>query len=417
MKSKVTNLSKNTIKIEIEVEKEALLKNKEEALKKFQSQVKVAGFREGKAPLDLVEKEISHDKLLQEILNLSLFISYAQALKENNLNPISDPEIKIIKFVPSDILTYEAVVALMPQVKLGDWKKIKITKKEIKKITESDIQKFLGELQKQKAIFKEVKREAQKKDRVEIDFEGFLDSKPMEGGTSKNHPLIIGEGSFVSGFEDNLIGLKQNQEKEFEVSFPADFREEKLRGQKVKFKVGMKKVEEVILPEIDDKFALNFGVKDLGDLKEKIKQKLEEEENSKEKKRQEEEVLDKLVETSEVEIPEVLINKEIDQEVKNLEQNLQSYGLTLEKYLGDLKMDTEGFKNQVRPQAEKRLKVSFVLKEIGSQERISVSNDEIDRDTQILKEMNPEREINRAEVEGKLFFQKVLEKVLESTSA
>ena len=346
---KQENLPKSQIKLTIEVSKDELTKFIDKAYEKLKGEVKISGFRPGKAPRFMVEKEIGSERFQKEALEIALPETYYQAIQEKKLLPIGPPEIKMVKFVPSDSLVYEATISVVPEFDLGDYKKIiaesKIKPKEAK-VEEGQIEEVIKNLQKQKSQTKEVLRPAQKGDKVEVDFEGFIEGKPVPESSSKNHPLVIGDGVMVPGFEEALIGMGKGEEKEFEVTFPSDFAQKNLAGQKVKFKANLKEISEIKLPEVDDKFAKGLGQKDLAGLKEDIKKSLEKEFLKREETKFESELIEKLISGMQIEIPQFLIDEEIKGMFSEFEQRLAQTGLTLDRYLEQIKKTKEDLKKE-----------------------------------------------------------------------
>ncbi len=384
--------AKSQIKLTVEVSKEELAKFLEQAYEKLKGQVKVSGFRPGKAPRNIVEKEIGSERFQQEALEIALPETYYQAIKEAKLMPIGPPEIKMVKFVPSDALVYEATISVVPEINLGDYKKI-ISQSGIKiknaEVEDKQIEEVIKNLQKQKSETKEVLRESKKGDRVEIDFESFVDGKPIAGGASQNHPLVIGDNVMVPGFEEAIIGMKKSEEKEFNLTFPVDFYKKELAGKNAQFKAKMKQVNELKLPEVNDELAKKLGHKDLTELKKDIKKSLEKEFSSREELKFEGELIEKLIAGIEIEIPQFLIKEELSQMTTDFEQRLAQNGLTLDRYLEQLKKTKEDLTKEWEKEAEKRIKIALILDKIAQEEKISISDKDVENEIKKVLENAP----------------------------
>ena len=365
------------VKLTINVEAELLKKKADEAYKKLAKSIKIDGFRPGKAPRHLVEKEIGQDRFNAEVLDAVIPETYYQAVIQEKLNPVSPPEVKMTKFVPTDDLTYEAVVELLPEIKPPNLAEIKI-KREEPRVVDKEVQDVLDDLAKQLAKHSKVSRAAKMGDRIEIDFEGFVDGLPFDGNKSKNHPLILGQGNLVPGFEDQLVGMKEKEEKEIEVTFPAEYHTGHLAGKKAKFKIKMHEVNEVILPEINDEFAAKVGpFKDLVKLKVDIKKELLNTKVVQEKNRVESEILERIVEKTDIKAPASLVSQEIHRLVHEAENNLARNGLTLEKYFEMTKKTKEELEKELEPEAEKRVKVGLVLTEVAKEIKAEVADKDV----------------------------------------
>jgi trigger factor len=391
---KQESLPKSQIKLSIEVSKDELVKFLDKAYENLKDKVKISGFRPGKAPRYMLEKEIGSERFQKEALDHALPETYYEAIQQAKLLPVGPPEIKLVKFVPTDCLVYEATISVIPEFDLGDYKKI-ISKSKIKtedtKVSDEQINEVIKNLQKQRAESKPVLRPVQKSDKVEIDFESFIEGKPIPGGSSKNHPLVIGDGIMVPGFEDMLIGMQKGEGKEFELDFPKDFYKKDLAGQKAKFKVKINDIQEIKLSELDDEFAKQLGHKNLDELRADIKKSLIKEFEEKEGLRFEGELVDKLVESVAIEIPQFLINEELDRMSASFEQQLTKNGLTLDRYLEQIKKTKDDLRKQWQSEAEKRIKIALLLDKVARQEKIEISDKEIKDEIQKIINQNPDK--------------------------
>jgi trigger factor len=306
---------------------------------------------------------------------------------------LGSPNIDFIKLAPDNDFTYKAVVALIPKIKLCDWKKIKITENEVI-IDDKQIEKTLQELQSARAQEVLEDKEIAQGDKVEIDFDVFRDNVSIEGGEQKKYPLIIGSEHFIPGFEENLIGLKTNGKKEFELSFPKEYHNKNLAGKPAKFKVKVLAVYKRTLPELNDEFASSLGQESFDKLKEQIKHNLEHESHHKEEEKVEIELLDKIIDKSEFDdMPDSLLSAESAKMVQELEQNIAKQGIKFEDYLLHLNKTPEQLTLDFVPQAIKRVKGALVSRQVYFDEKIDIPEAEIDQEIEQAKKMyqnNPE---------------------------
>jgi len=371
-------LADNKIKLTIEVEAGKLALASEAVYAKLAPSVKVPGFRPGKAPKNIVEKEIGSERYEAEMLDILLPESYYDAVIAEQVEVVGSPEVKVLKFVPTDGLTYEATVEIMPEIKLPDIKKISVKREKIK-IADKDVQEVLDDLAKQLAKPTPVERAAKLGDRVEMDFEGFVDGVPFEGGKSLNHPIVLGSGSFVPGFEGQVVGMKADEDRDIEVTFPADYHADNLRGKKATFKVKLHSVEEIIMPELTDDFAAQVGpFKDVAELRADIEKQLIYTKELQERRRVEDEILGKLVEKTKFVAPSSLISQEQHRMLHEAETNLSQQGIGLEQYLSMTKKTKEDMEAEMQPEAEKRVKIGIVLTQIAKDGKYEATDAEIE---------------------------------------
>jgi len=386
------------IKLTIEVEAEILKKASDEAYKKLANQVKIDGFRPGKAPRHIVEKEIGQERLDAEILDKVIPETYYQAITQEKLNPIGQPEVKMIKFVPTDGLTYEAVVELMPDIKLPDISKIKV-KGSVPKVTSEEIEAVIEDLSKQLAKYSRVARAAKEGDQIVIDYDGFVDGLAFEGGKSEKYPFVLGQGKMIPGFEDQIVGMKEKEEKEIDVTFPKEYHANNLAGKKAKFRIKLHEVNEINLPEINDEFATKIGpFKDLPKLEEDIEKELMNTKIIQEKNRVESEILEKISEKINIPLPEGLVHQEIHRVIHEAEHNLSQQGLTIEKYYEATKKTKEDLENELKPEAEKRVKIGLVLSEVAKEIKTEVADKQVHNEIHRRLDQVREEEKKQAEI-------------------
>ena len=314
--------------------------------------------------------------------------TYTESIIKNKIEAIGEPKITITKIAPGNDLEFKAVIAIMPEISLGDYKKsIKgLKKSELEKIKPEEIKKELDILRKSRAKLITVSREARKNDYVEIDFDVFLieeksASRRIEGGKSQNHPLTIGESYFIPGFEENLIGMKANDEKEFDLEFPRDYHKKELAGKPAKFKVKMNLVQEKILPEMNDDFAKSLGkFENLESLKKSVFEGMEIEQRKKNKEKRRQEIIEKIISDYKTEIPEILLENEIDKMMAEFEQNIAGMGMKVDDYFVNIKKTRSEVRNSWKESAEKRVKSALALREIAKLENLSPESAEIEEE-------------------------------------
>jgi len=379
----IQKLPKSQIEIQISVPAQELEKFLDMAAEELSKDLKIDGFRPGKAPRPIIEQKMGSEKVLAHGAEKAIKKTYVDAISENKIETIGEPKITITKIAPGNDLEYKAVISVMPEITLSNYRKeIKSVKKnEPESIKDEQVQKELETLQKSRAKIITVSREARVGDRAEIDFEVFIDGKLIEGGASKNHPLTIGENFFIPGFEDKLVGMKEKDEKEFELNFPKEYHQKDLAEKPARFKVKMNLVQKKELPEINDEFAKSLGkFENLEALKKSIKEgmKLEQKKKSEDKWRTE--AIEKIAMASQIEIPEALLEGELEKMMGEFEQNIAGMGLALETYLSQIKKSKDEIRKGWVETAEKRVKAALVLREIAKAEEIEVPVPEIEEE-------------------------------------
>lgn len=377
MSYKVLEKKQGEVKFEITVEKDKLSKAVELVAAELGKSVKVSGFRPGKAPQFMIEKEVGKDRFWSEVIDRIIPEAYYEAVIAEKLMAISQPEIQVKEFVPAEKLIFEATTAVLPEFKDMKYKDfgLKFKKPTINEKDKKDA--FEGLLDKY-ATEKEVQRESKKGDRVEIDFEGTLKGLPFDGGKSQNHPLVIGSNTMIPGFEEKLIGKKSGDEFDFDITFPKDYQVKNMAGQKANFKIKMNKIYEKVEPKADDEFAKQFGLKDITELKAELEKELTLQKELAEKQKLENEILGKIIEKNKVEAPDILVREELHRMVHEAEHNLSHSGLTLEKFLEMSKKSLDDLHEEMRPEAIRRVQVGMVIGEITKLEKLNIEDKEID---------------------------------------
>lgn len=379
----IKKLPKSQIEIHMVISAAELDKFLEAAMEDLGKDLKIDGFRPGKAPHNIVEQKIGAEKILAHGAEKAVKKTYVDAIKKNEIDAIGEPKITITKIAKGNDLEYKAVVSVMPKVTLGNYRKevLKVKKDEKSKVSPEKIEEELKTLAKSRAKLITVAKPAKKGDRLEIDFEVSMDKKAIEGGVSKNHPLTIGESYFIPGFEENLIGLKENETKEFELKFPDDYHKKDLAGKPAKFRVKINLVQEKQIPEINDEFAKSLGnFSDLHKLRENFKEGMEKELEQKNHDQWRTDAIEKIVSISEMEVPDLLLEGELDKMMAEFEQNIAQMGMDMQTYLENIKKSKEDLRKSWNETGEKRVKAAMVLREIANAEEIKVEAQEIEEE-------------------------------------
>ena len=398
MKHEIKKLEKNQVEITVEVASEELQPYLEKAAKKLSEHHKIEGFRPGKAPYEIIKQRLGEMTIYKEALEIIVQKSYFDILEKENLEVISQPKIDVEKLAPGNPIIYKATAALLPKVEMPDYKIIKVKRKEIQ-VEEKQIDEVLGNLRKMQAKETLVERESKKGDKVELDFTVSQAGVVIENGAHKKYPVILGENKMIPGFEDQILGMKKGEEKEFKLKFPKEYYMKSLADKESEFKVKLLAVYQIDLPELDDKFAQTLGqFKTLEEIKNQIKKNIGEEAKIKEEQRLEIEILEKLIEKSKFDdIPDLLVDSEAHKMIHELKDNLTQQGIKFDDYLSNLKKTPDQLKLDFTPQAVKRVKTALITRQIAEQEKIEVYDDEIEKEIELTSKMypnNPEMQKN-----------------------
>lgn len=378
MEAKMEKIDVNIVKFEVKVEAEKFDAALTRAYKKNVKNFNVPGFRKGKVPMNVVKKYYGIEVLLEDAVNFAIEGSYSEVLKENNIIPVDYPKIDVVEVGEGKDLVYTAEVTVYPEVELGEYKGLSIEKKTYE-VTEEEVSKKLKEMQEKNA-----RVEAKTEGTVEngniavIDFKGYVDGEAFQGGEGKDYSLEIGSKTFIDTFEEQLVGAKVNDTVEVNVTFPENYGKEELNGKPAKFEVTIKEIKVKELPELDDEFAKETSEFDnIADLKADVTKKLEDANNERAEREFEEAVINAVAENAKVEIPEVMVEKEVDKMVQNLQQRLQYQGLSLEQYFQFTGTDQEKMREYMRSNAQTKVKVDLVLEAIEKAENIDATEEEI----------------------------------------
>lgn len=427
MQSIKKNLSDTKIQLTLVADAGLLGRAKQETLDHIGRDMKLPGFRPGTAPSALVEKNADPSVLQGEFLDRALNALYGAALEEHKLRPIAQPEVKISKFVPFETLEVTVEVEVIGDIKLPDYKKIKLQKK-VGKVTAKDVEAVLGQLKQREADKKDVDRAAKNGDQVWIDFVG-VDAKtkePINGADGKEYPLSLGSNTFIPGFEENLVGLKAGEEKTFPISFPKDYGVKALQGRKAEFTVKVTKVQEAIEPKLDDAFAAKVGpFKTMDELKADVKKQLETEKQREADRAFADELLTKVTNDTKVALPDSLVEEQIERLLNDHRQNAMYRGQTWAELLEAEGKTEEEFRKSLRPDAELRVKAGLVLSEIAEAEKIEITPEEFEVQIQLLKGRYPDAQMQaelekpevRRDVASRMMSEKTLAKLADYASA
>jgi len=383
--------------------------------------VKVPGFRAGKAPSQLVEQSISQQQLLDEFMEHALNELYRRAVDMENLRPIATNNVQLKKFVPYTQMEFEAETEVIGPIKLPNYKTIKVSKKS-PEVTAKDVNDVIKSLQQRLAERAEVERPAKDGDELTIDFSGIgEDKKPVPGADGKDYPLVLGSKAFIPGFEEHLVGAKPGETKDFDVTFPKDYGVAALQSKKVTFKVQVKKIAELKEPKADDAMAAKAGpFKTLAELKTDVKKQLRTEKESQAKIDQQNSLMAKIAEKTEAEIPQRLIQDEIGRMEEQEKQNLVYRGQTWEEHLQSEGISEEEHRERNYPEALQRVKIGLILSEIADKEGLRISPEELELRMQLLRgqyqDPQMQAELNKPEnirdVEARLLTEKTLDKLV-----
>ena len=394
MEVKIENIEKNVVKLEIEVEAEVFENGMEKSFKKNAGKFNVPGFRKGKAPRPIVERYYGEQVLYEDAINIACAEEYDNAVHENNIEPVSKPDIDIIQIGSGKNLIFSATVTVKPEVELGEYKAIEVDKKEAN-VTDEDIADELEKMREKNSRLVVVEgRPIENGDTAVIDFEGFIDEKPFEGGKGEDWNLVIGSNQFIPGFEEQLIGAQKEEEREVKVDFPEDYYSKELAGKPATFKVKIKEVKVKELPALDDEFAKDTSEFDtLEELKKDLRDKLFEREERRVKSEIENEVIKKVSDNATVDIPQVMIENRIDTILQDFDLRLRYQGLSLGRYLEMTDIQPSEFRKQFEERACEEVRSQLVLEKIVKAEGISVTDEEYE------KELQKQAEIYRHSVE------------------
>ncbi|MBE7008736.1 MAG: trigger factor [Ruminococcaceae bacterium] len=375
----VEKLEKSRVAIEVTVGAEEFEAAVQKAYLKTRNKINVPGFRRGKAPRKMIEKMFGAEVFYADAVDEALPDAYAKAVEEKKLDTIGYPEVELVGDVTKDGYTFKATVAVYPDVKLGKYKGISAPKEEVK-VTADDVKERLNEMAERNARLVSVDRKAKKGDTAVIDFEGFLDGKPFAGGKGENHELELGSGSFVPGFEDQVIGMKAGEEKDIDITFPEDYHKD-LAGKAVVFKVKCSEVKVKELPELDDEFAKDVSEFDtIKELKDDIKKQIEADREKAVRVAYENALIEKVADTIDCEIPDILVEEQCKRFLEEFKSRIMAQGIPYDQYKKMTGMNEEKFMEDGREPALRQVKMDLAISQIIDQEKLEATDEEIEEE-------------------------------------
>lgn len=377
MKVKSKKLSDTRVVITVTLDKNDLKPAHDKAVERLVKEVKLEGFRKGKAPRELAEKVLDKNQLSQEALDIAVRTTVPAAFQQAEKAPLVIPRVNVTKYVPDETAEYTAEADIVPEIKLGDYKNLKVKKPEVA-VKPSDIDEIVENIRKAYAEKKVAKKKAEIGDEVIIDFVGKKNGKEFQGGKAKDYHLSLGSQSFIPGFEDGIVGHESGDKFELELTFPKDYHAKELAGQKTTFEVLLKQVNAVELPKLDEKFAKKCGpFKTMEELRKDIEKNLKLQNEHRLNEQFKDNLVEALVEKSTVSAPEILIEDQLKMIKADIARNASASGESLEDYLKANNMTREEWEKQAHEVAEKRVKASLVLQVLARDAKIEVSDEDV----------------------------------------
>ncbi|MBB6729281.1 trigger factor [Cohnella zeiphila] len=381
LKANWEKIEKNVGLLEVEIEEQQVSEALDKAFRKVVQKVNVPGFRKGKVPRKIFEARFGIESLYQDAIDILLPGAYSDAVEQAGITPVDRPDVDVEQFAKGQTFKFKAKVTVKPEVKLGDYKGLEVPAADAE-VTDEEVNAELERLQQRHAELVVVDEgPAQQGDITIIDFEGFLDGEPFEGGKAERYSLELGSGSFIPGFEDQVVGLNIAEEKDIHVTFPENYQAENLAGKPVVFKVKLHEIKRKNLPELDDEFAKDVSeFETLEEYKDDLKAKLKERKEKDAEAARETAVIDQAAANAEVEIPEVMVESEVDNMLRDFENRLSSQGMNLELYYQFSGQNEEALKDQMRADAEKRVRNNLVLEAVAQAENLEVTDEDLDEE-------------------------------------
>lgn len=387
MKTTTKNLSDTKVEVKVILDSADLKTAREKALVNLAKDVKLQGFRKGKAPASMIEKSLSPNDIASETIDVAVRTTMPAAFDQAKLAPIAIEKVNVTKYVPEESAEYTAQADILPDVKLGDYKKLKV-KLEKTEASAADVQEIVDNIIDAYAEKKVAKKAAANGDEVIIDFVGKKDGVEFAGGSAKDHHLVLGSGQFIPGFEDGIVGHAAGDKFDLEVTFPKDYPEKTLAGQKAIFETLVKQVNEVVKPKEDDELAKKCGnFKNMDELRADIKKNLEAQNEHRVSEKYRDDLVNELVKVSKVSAPEILINDQLRFIKDDLNRNAATHGMTFEQYLERTGQTAEDWEKQAHELAEARVKASLVLQILAREEKIMASDEEVEAKISELKDV------------------------------
>jgi len=392
LKHNVLKQTDTEVEFEVTLDAAYIAPHKQHVLDHLRSGVKAAGFRPGKAPDNIVERELGAQPVQNEVMQDLIVHSYSALVTQLALETLSEPEITLQKFVPYTELTYRAKAMLVPPIDLPDLAKLKVDLKP-ETVSEADLEQALEQLSQASAERKIVERAAQLGDEVKLDFVGTRDGQPIEGAAADGQVIALGSGRFIPGFEEEIVGMKADTEKVFTITFPSDYFSKDLAGAEVNFQVKLHEVNEVTLPDIDDEFAVKMGgFKDLDELKADVRQHLQDGKDEQNRKAQRDAIIEATLAATKVSLPATLVDGQVSELRHELEHQLSHQGMDEEKYLASLGQSKADFERELRTEAERRVKLGLVLRKVVGDQQLDVPLAELNEELERMRQQYSEPE-------------------------
>lgn len=423
MKTNVKHLSDTKVELTINLDSQELAAAEQVAITKLTKNIKAPGFRKGKVPASVAVKHIDPEALAQQTLEDALSKAVAESFMAEKLQALDRPAVDVKKYVPKQELEFTAEAEILPEVKLGNYKKLKVATEKVA-VSDKEITEIIDRMREGFGEKKDVKRAAKMGDEVKIDFVGKKDNVPFDGGTAKDYSLKLGSNTFIPGFEEGIVGKNIGDVFDIDLVFPKDYRVSDLAGAKVVFTVTLNGVQENALPEVDDAFAAKAGpFKTVAELKADIKRELTAQKEREAREKQKDELVKQLVEVSNVPVPEVLLQDQAESIERDMTQNLAYQGLTLDQYLADKNLEKEKWlETEVNVAAKKRVQAGLALAELSKIEKIEATTKELDEQIETYKKQygnSPEMVQQfssadaRRDIANRLLTDKTVERLLE----
>ena len=401
MKSTVERLANNQVVLEVEVGQDQVEAAIDRASRRLAQQIKIPGFRPGRAPRSVIEMRVGREVLYQEALDDLIPEVYSQALKENDLVPIDAPELDILDMEDGKPLRFKATIDVKPEVTLGEYKGLEVTK-QVARVTNADVERVLETMRERFAELVSVEKDGiEQGDFAVIDFTGYIDGQPFPGGAAQGYTLEVGGGSFIPGFEEQLVGAKVDEVRQIVVIFPEDYRAEDLAGKEARFEVKVHEIKEKRYPALNDDFAKDVGdFQTLLELRADIRKRLEDAEEQEAERQLEQDLIDAVVERASCDIPEKMVQRQVEHKLQHLERELYYSGLDKERYLELLGITEEEMDARLRTEAEKEVKTLLVMEALVEAEAIAVADDELEQHINELVGEGPDADARRERLEA-----------------
>lgn len=387
MSLQVENLEHNMAKLTIEVPAEDVEKALQAAYLKQRKQINLPGFRKGKVPRQMIEKMYGPEVFYDEAANKMIPEAYSKAYDECELELVSQPQIDVVQLEKGKPFVFTAEVAVKPEVTLGEYKGLTVDKVSTR-VTAKEVDEEIEKERERNARTVDVTdRAVEDKDQITLNFEGFVDGEAFEGGKGENYPLTIGSGSFIPGFEEQLVGAEIDKELEVKVTFPEDYQAEELAGKEAVFKCTVLSIKAKEMPELDDEFASEVSeCETLDDYKAEVKKNIKERKEREGKEQKENQAVDKAIENAQMDVPEAMIDMQVRQMADDFARRIQQQGLSVEQYFQFTGMTEEKMMEELKPQAEKRIKTRLMLEAVVKAENIEVSDERLEEELQKMAE-------------------------------